>query len=79
MKPGLQHVLVNVVVVVISVVVKVWTVIGCRHEGKGAFVLFGVQWLLFYADMMPGNKTELGMLIFHTKFTRLFPFSEKKL
>lgn len=46
------------VVLVISVVVKVWTVIGCCHEGKGAFVLLRVQWLLFYADMMPLEKTE---------------------
>lgn len=51
-KPGLQHVLGAVVILVISVVVKVWTVIGCCHKGKGAFVLLWVHWLLFYADMM---------------------------
>lgn len=52
------------VVLVISVVVKVWTVIGCCHEGKGAFVLLRVQWLLFYADMMPSEKNRTGTFIY---------------
>lgn len=52
----LQHVVVALVVVVISVVIEIRTVIGGRYQGKGPFVVFGVQWFLLNADVMPGKE-----------------------
>lgn len=53
---GLQHVF--VVVVVISVVIKIWTVIGGRDQREGPVVVLGVQWFLLNAEVMPGDKNK---------------------
>lgn len=46
------------VVVVISVVIEIRTVIGSRYQGEGPFVVFGVQWFLLNADVMPAGGEE---------------------
>lgn len=51
---ALQHVIVALVVIVISVVIEIWTVVGCRHQGEGAFVVLRVQRFLF--NVMPAWK-----------------------
>lgn len=49
---ALQHVIMALVVVVISVVIEIRTVIGSRYQGEGPFVVVGVQWFLLNADVM---------------------------
>lgn len=44
---ALQHVIVALVVIVISVVTEIWTVVGRHHQGEGAFVVLRVQRFLF--------------------------------
>ena len=51
---ALQHVIVAVVVIVISVVIEIRTVIGSRYQGEGPVVVFWVQRFLLNADVMPG-------------------------
>lgn len=55
---ALQHVVVALVIIVISVVIEIRTVIGSRYQGEGPFVVFGVQWFLLNADVMPGGGEE---------------------
>lgn len=55
---ALQHVVVALVVVVISVVIEIRTVIGSRYQREGPVVVFRVQWLLLNADVMPGGREE---------------------
>lgn len=60
---ALQHVIVALVVIVISVVIEIWTVVGCRHQGEGAFVVLRVQRFLF--NVMPAwkqNTNRQGMV-----------------
>lgn len=45
-------------VIVISVVIEIRTVIGSRYQGEGPVVVFGVQWFLLNADVMPGGEGE---------------------
>lgn len=52
-KRPLQHVLVPVVILIISMVVKVWTVIDPCHQGERAVVLVRVKRLFFNTDVMP--------------------------
>lgn len=52
---ALQHVVMALVVVVISVVIEIRTVIGSRYQGEGPFMVLGVQWFLLNADVMPGT------------------------
>lgn len=52
---ALQHVVVALVVIIISVVIEIRTVIGSRYQGEGPFMVFGVQWFLLNADVMPGG------------------------
>lgn len=53
--PALQHVIVALVVIIISVVIEIRTVIGSCYQGQGPFVVIRVQWFLFNADVMPGG------------------------
>ena len=54
---ALQHVVVALVVVVVSMVIEIRTVIGGRYQGEGPFVVFGVQWFLL--NVMPaGGRAE---------------------
>lgn len=55
---ALQHVVVALLVIVISVVIEIRTVIGSRYQGEGPVVVFGVQWFLLNADVMPGGEGE---------------------
>ena len=73
---ALQHVVVALVVVVISVVIEIRTVIGSRYQGEGPFMVFGVQWFLLNADVMPGgghrNKNGAPVLLSLTFLHPLF-------
>lgn len=68
------------VVIVISVVIEIRTVIGSRYQGEGPFVVFGVQWFLLNADVMPAgggggggeSKNAASVLL---SFTFLNPFN----
>lgn len=71
---ALQHVVVAVVVVVISVVIEIRTVIGSRYQGEGPFVVFGVQWFLLNADVMPGGEEESKNTSNSLTFLHLFFF-----
>lgn len=53
------------VVVVISVEIYIWAVIGGCYQGEGPVVVVGVQWFLLNADVMPGGKehTNLSVLL----------------
>lgn len=62
------------VVVVISVVIKIRTVIGSRYQGEGPFVVFGVQWFLLNADVMPGEKRVKNEALLSLTFLNLFFF-----
>lgn len=53
------------VVIVISVVIEIRTVIGCRDQGEGSVMVFGVQWFLLNADVMPmGGKGGMKLSVF---------------
>lgn len=52
---ALQHVVVALVVVVVSVVIEVRTVIGGRYQGEGPFVVLGVQRLLL--NVVPAGES----------------------
>ena len=53
---ALQHVIVALLVVVISVEIQIRTVIGGCYQGEGPVVVVGVQRFLLNADVMPGGR-----------------------
>lgn len=52
------HVLVSWFVFVIPVVVKIWAVVGCCHQGQRPFGFLWIERLLFDVDRMPGETRE---------------------
>ena len=71
---ALQHVIMPLVVLIISVVIEIWTVVCCCHEGEGAFVVLRVQWFLFNADVMPVIKHNTNRACYsYSIFSPLYP------
>ena len=57
---ALQHVIMAMIVIIISVVIEIRTVIGSCYQGEGPVVVFRVQWFLLNADVMPeGGKKRI--------------------
>lgn len=66
---ALQHVVVALVIIIISVVIEIRTVIGSRYQGEGPIMVLWVQWFLLNADVMPGTEDANSVL------TCWYPFS----